>query len=292
MGNPFEDKAELGSSAPGVAPPAYTPFDTAASSSSSSATQGPFQMSPSTTPYQPFPSSMSAYYQLKITRTFHLGDSNNHKLFAVSSWSGTSSKSPGIPCIILHNGPNPEDPVLAVCSDEKNWSPLANYPRTLHSSMILPSLEAYPSGKGKEEKHATEDLRPVIFNGSHVDSFRFSIEVPQPNNEAGTSRLLREDFEWRRTSKDGLNGYNNGFELFRLKSDIRPEKTSSDVGGSEPESEALAAILFKGSLSVNKPFYFEFKGRGLTGELGDRWSVMSMMTGIRIWFLFFAHRAK
>uniref|UniRef100_L2GA57 Uncharacterized protein n=1 Tax=Colletotrichum fructicola (strain Nara gc5) TaxID=1213859 RepID=L2GA57_COLFN len=271
MGNPFEDKAELGSSAPGVAPPAYTRRFIVVIQ---------------------FPSSMSAYYQLKITRTFHLGDSNNHKLFAVSSWSGTSSKSPGIPCIILHNGPNPEDPVLAVCSDEKNWSPSANYPRTLHSSMILPSLEPYLSGKGKEEKHATEDLRPVIFNGSHVDSFRFSIEVPQPDDQAGTSRLLREDFEWRRTSKDGLNGYNNGFELFRLKSDIPPEKTSSDVGGSDPEGEALAAILFKGSLSVNKPFYFEFKGKGLTGELGDRWSVMAIMTGIRIWFLFFAHRAK
>ncbi|KAJ0336437.1 hypothetical protein COL922a_007979 [Colletotrichum nupharicola] len=275
MGNPFEHKAELGSSAPGVAPPAYTPFDTAASSSSSSATQGPFQMSPSTTPYQPFPSSMSAYYRLKITRTFHLGDSNNHKLFAVSSWSGSSSKSPGIPCIIRHKGPNPEDPVLA-----------------LHDSAISGGISLW-KGKGrKEEKHATEDLRPVIFSGSHVDSFRFSIEVPQPDNEAGTSRLLREDFEWRRTSKDGLNGYNNGFELFRLKSGIQPEKTTGDVGGSEPEGEALAAILFKGSLSVNKPFYFEFKGTGLIGELGYRWSVMSIMTGIRIWFLFFAHRAK
>ncbi|KAH0436004.1 hypothetical protein CcaCcLH18_04537 [Colletotrichum camelliae] len=290
MGNPFEDKAELGSLAPEVAPPAYTPFDTAASSSS--ATQGPFQMSPSTTPYQPFPPSMNAYYQLKITRTFHLGDSNNHKLYAVSSWSGASSKSPGIPCIILHNGPNAEDPVLAVCSDEKNWSPSVNYPRSLHSSMILPSLEANPSGKGQEEKHATEDLRPVIASGSHVDSFQFSIEVPQPNNEAGTSRLLREGFEWRRTSKDELDGYNNGFELFRLKSDIQPEKMSSDVGGSGPHDEALAAILFKGSLSVNKPFNFEFKGRGLTGELGDRWAVLAIMTGIRIWFLFFAHRAK
>ncbi|KAF9874625.1 hypothetical protein CkaCkLH20_07762 [Colletotrichum karsti] len=278
--NPFADPpAEVGSSAPDVAPPAYTPHDAVASSSSSAprpepqAPREPFHMSDSTSPYLPFPPSLNVYYQWKFTRTFHLGDSANHKLYALSAWGEIGSKGPGIPCIMLHNGPGAEDPALAVCCEEKNWTFRS---RSIDGVMVLPSVDAPSKERGTET--ITELLRSETSSRQTGVSFGYSIEVAQPGGG-----LRREDFEWRRIQdKEKLDGYSNGFELFRAK----PGQ------GGEPDDEVLAVVLFKGMLNVNKPLNFEFKGRSLSGELGDRWAVMAIMTGIRIWFLFFSSRTK
>lgn len=308
--NPFEDPIELGPPAPDVAPPAYTPHDAAASYSSSSAPRPeaqaprePFNMSTSTSAYLPFPSSLNVYYQWKITRTSHLGDSANHKLYAISSWGEIGSKGPGIPCIMLHNGPNADDPVLAVSCDEKNWTFRS---RSLDGVVVLPSLSLSlgappPSSEGEREAGPVmELLRSATSSGHPAVSFGFSVEVARPKSESDVAGggLRREDFEWRRISaKEKLDGYSNGFELFHAKPGQGGEVGGGAGGGAGAgegagEGEVLAVVLFKGMLNVNKPMNFEFRGKGLTGELGDRWAVMAIMTGIRVWFLFFSSRAK
>ncbi|CCF33161.1 hypothetical protein CH063_05408 [Colletotrichum higginsianum] len=289
MGKPTEAGAEatLESSIP---PPPYAPSDAATASSSSAAQLGfspasesaNVSTSSSLSLHHPIPHSLSAYMQLKLTRTIHVGDSTNHKLYALSShFIAAGGTYDGKPCLVLHNGPDDKDAALATISEEPSWT-LAS----TASIITLPPLNS-PAGAAATPQGisngVTEIMRPGIFDNEVTFGFRFSVEV-----EHG-GLLRREDFEWQKADKDQMADAKAVYKLVRLKS------RTNQVGEAESSRDTpdvVAIAGFKGSLSWKKPFRFEFLGDGATGGLGDRWSVMALVTAIRLWLLHLQGRIR
>ncbi|MBE3041499.1 hypothetical protein IMZ48_02740, partial [Candidatus Bathyarchaeota archaeon] len=125
--------------ADGPAPPPYTEagqgsHEYAVTPRGDEAPQTP--VNPTTTPYAPFPPIMSAHYQWKLTKTFHLGESADKRLYAASTHTGWGSTGQGI---ILYNGPTDKDPKLAAVGEENKWT------QTSPNSVItLPPLPGSP----------------------------------------------------------------------------------------------------------------------------------------------------
>lgn len=271
MGNPAE--APTATNDGGLPPPpAYSPRGADEATQGSGAgirgtIASDFPMSSSAFLYRPIPPLMNAYYPFKITRTCHLGDSTNHKLYAVSSYAGLDNKGPGGPCIVLCNGPSEQDPPLAVAGEAENWNA-----QSTTSVITLPPLSP---GVDTAQKWTTssvpEIMRAHLTDDRRIASFRFSVEVDQKDGG-----YQREEFEWRKRSKDQLDGFKNGFEL------VRRNSVPQDV---------VAIIGFKGMVSFSKPFKIEFVGSGVTGKLGDRWSIMVIITALRLWVLGLQDRA-
>ncbi|KAF6793339.1 hypothetical protein CSOJ01_13976 [Colletotrichum sojae] len=252
--------------------PAYSPRDVDEGTRGSAAgirgtIASDFLMSSSASLYRPIPPLMNAYYPFKITRTCHLGDSSNHKLYAVSTYAGMDNKGPGGPCVVLCNGPSEQDPPLAVAGEAENWNP-----QSTTSVITLPPLSL---GAETSQEWTTSSVREImraqLTDDRRVASFRFSIEVDQTNGG-----YQREEFEWRKRSKDQLYGFKNGFELVRCTSGPQ---------------DVVAVIGFKGMVSFSKPFKIEFVGSGVTGNFGDRWSIMVIITALRLWVLGLQDRA-
>lgn len=80
----------------------------------------PISIGSTTSPYRPFPLVTGAYYQWKMSATFHLGESADQRLFAVSTHTGWGRKSR--PGIILHNGLTDKDPMLAAAGEQPGWN--------------------------------------------------------------------------------------------------------------------------------------------------------------------------
>lgn len=51
------------------------------------------------------------------------------------------------------------------------------------------------------------------------------------------------------------------------------------------QDQILAELVFTKAMSWNRLFSLELKGAGRTGELGDRWTLMVVMTALRIYWL-------
>lgn len=202
---------------------------------------------------------MNAYYPFKITRTCHLGDSTDHKLYAVSSYAGVSNNGPGGPCVVLCNGPSEDDPPLAIAGEADNW--------TAKSTMTVVTLPPLNPGVDATQKWTTnrvqEIMRAKLTDDQKIASFWFSVEVEQKGRGHH-----REDFEWRKRSKDQLDGFKDGYELVRCKSGPQ---------------DVLAIIGFNGLTSLTKPFKIEFVGSAVTDSLGDRWTIMATITALRLW---------
>lgn len=262
-------------------PPAYTPFATETSlsnneRSNSSQSDGNINFSREVALHHPFPTVLSAYCQLKFTRVFHLGDTVNHKLYAVSSYAGISSRSRNGSSVVLHNGPSDDDPVLAVAGEDSTWS----YGSAV-SIITLPPLASTPGSRGigattpTETDAAREVMQPSLLSDLKTVVFRFSIEVGNRNR--------RESFEWRKIEGEELDSnMKHGFKLVRLRSDLIPFRGDGEHG--DESEEPVAKVGWKHAWSL-KPFTIQFLGAGLTGELGDRWALMAVMTGLRVWYL-------
>ncbi|OTB16650.1 hypothetical protein K445DRAFT_21604 [Daldinia sp. EC12] len=228
-------------------------------------------------PYRPFPPVLSAHYQWKmITPVFHLGDTTDKRLFAVKVHTGFSGYGPGRPGVVLHNGPTDKHPMLAAAGDEYYASSLS-----LNGIITLPSLS-----DGTAERTCTEILRAATSLDTVV--FRFSIEVGPNNNE-----LWREDFEWRKSKgnedKDLVDApWKCGFKLFRLspqtgKGSNTPNETLQKIA--TKDQELVAVFAWSNTLHLMDPFKIEFRGNGKTGALGERFALMTVITGLRLWGL-------
>ncbi|ETS72934.1 hypothetical protein PFICI_15326 [Pestalotiopsis fici W106-1] len=222
---------------------------------------------PTTQVPQQFPASFNAYYQWKFTKTFHLGESKDHPLYAVRTHSGWS----GNPGIVLHNGPSDQDPPLAAAGQENQWS--------RHSFIILPPLP------GSSAESSTEFMRTNV--GWKNTSQEFSIEVGIGDN------LKREKFEWRQSHGSEikqLGKCTRGWKLVRVSAEAAGpggERNERAPGASSDGKEIVAVWAFYAGWSMTKSFKFQFLGSGLTGELGERWSVMAVITALRMWYMHF-----
>ncbi|KAI2776860.1 hypothetical protein F4815DRAFT_483168 [Daldinia loculata] len=273
MGNPAESLIQA-TKYGDTAPPPYTEVVREPPRETPESLDGDLHIStdPKISPYRPFPPVLSAHYQWKIiTPTFHLGDTRDKRVFAVKVHTGFGGHGPGRPGVVLHNGPTDKYPMLAAAGDEIH----ANV-YSLSGIITLPPLSGNIS-----DGNRTEILRAAISLGTAV--FRFSIEVGQDKE------LWREDFEWRKSkgSEDKIlvdAPWKCGFKLVRLsprtgKDDEILQKISTQ------NQELVAVFAWNSNLHLMDPFKIEFRGNGRTGVLGERFALMTVITGLRLWGL-------
>ncbi|KAI1465990.1 uncharacterized protein F4812DRAFT_91938 [Daldinia caldariorum] len=282
MGNPEEAESHT-SEYTSSAPPPYSEAVQGSHREASRSTNGDRHTSTNATrisPYRPFPPILSAHYQWKmITPVFHLGDPTDKRLFAVKVHTGYGGYGPGRPGVVLHNGPTDKYPMLAAAGDEHYANSYS-----LNGIITLPSL----SGGTTADGNCTEILRAATSPDAVV--FRFSIEVG-PGQD-----LWREDFEWRKSKgceeDKGLVGapWKCGFKLFRLSprsgKDLDPDPANGTLQKSAPKNQELVAVFaWSSNLNLMDPFKIEFRGSGRTGVLGERFALMTVITGLRLWGL-------
>ncbi|KAF4983846.1 hypothetical protein FDECE_17213 [Fusarium decemcellulare] len=285
MGNPKEAAA---SDAPrDDPPPPYTeaapPGPSAPPAPASAASRAP-ALAPlvtecAATPYMPLPQSLTAYYQAwKLTRMFHIGDSSNHKMFAVSTHAGVSGKGPDRVAIAVYNGSSDKSPILVVGGEPHKHSDVSRNLDSIINLAPLPGQDGF--------KVATEPMAGRLMPDGQTVAFNFSTEISSEPSGKGKQAdtvhtLHREEFEWRMTPKKEVEDkeYMNEAKLFRLHTPNAGEGSASDG------ANVVAVASWKRLTSISKPFKLHFIHGGGDGGLDDRWRIVAVITALRVWLL-------
>ncbi|KAK0759615.1 hypothetical protein N5P37_007803 [Trichoderma harzianum] len=177
--------------------------------------------------------------------------------------------------LIMYNGPTLDSPPLAA---------VRNSGKTAMGNVVtLP-----PLGPGQEVIEEKMSRRTKRF----MDLYSFTVPVPQREGEKTTRRVER--FEWVGTGgkevKD-LHEWVRGWKLRRVVESYADAYAGSDDEKDEDgdvstyentDGEILAVWADATGLS-KKAAKFEFINSGATGELGEAWAVMAVITFVRVW---------
>ncbi|KAL2179648.1 uncharacterized protein P884DRAFT_256922 [Thermothelomyces heterothallicus CBS 202.75] len=224
--------------------------------------------------YHPFPPVMNLYANyssgvISAIKSHKLcGATPNDFLYLVEYHIGYTARGPlnfgrGY---YLRNGMTFNDPILAA-TGEKSQLPLLG---SLFESETLVKLP--PPDMNQNPRDMVDEVLRTEISREHGVTFRFSIEV-------GTRRLRRETFEWRKVTgptgrrDPGGHKVRARYSLERLP--LNPRAPSTTV----------AELSFNDVLSFTHLFTLELKGAGLTGELGDRWTLMVVTTALSLHLL-------
>jgi hypothetical protein len=239
------------------------------------------------TGYRPFPAVVNLYSNasgvLNALKTQKLcGATENDFLYLVEAHFGFTPRGPlhfG-PGYYLRNGVTIKDPILAATGSEFPLPFLVQLfdPKT---SVKLPPLdqEKSPRDMVTEVLHASKSKELGV-------AFRFAIEV-------GVKTKQREEFEWRKVEghkqeDENEKGTGTRYKLHRLAAGS-PSVSGPSFSSSSPtpvdDTKVVADLLFRNVLNLRHPFTLELKGAGLTGELGERWALMVVMTSLSLHFL-------
>ncbi|KAM7182552.1 hypothetical protein V8F33_014225, partial [Rhypophila sp. PSN 637] len=189
------------------------------------------------------------------------------------------------PGLYLRNGTTTEAPILAAAGD-KDRLPL----HALVSTFSLEGVILLPPVDAEEATNPTRDLVTEVIRASttstaaaangmmestrRVVTFHFAIEV-------GVKMREREEFEW--VDSSGLSSKHTRFVLLRCCSRFPASSSSSNIqAAAAAADDVLAELVFDNVMSWNRLFSLELKGAGRTGELGDRWALIVVMTALRI----------
>lgn len=244
------------------------------------------------TGYRPFPPIMNLHANysgvLQAMTTHKLcGATPDDMLYLVEVHFGLTPRGPlhfgrGF---YLRNGTSLKDPILAATGEVFRLPVLVSLfdPRT---SVLLPPLDWDKNPRDKVQK-----IMSAISTKEHGVIFRFTVET-------GDKKLRREKFEWRKLKdKEEATGTEKGSQYRLYSSASRPTGSSSGQASSssapppvvpeldEEGEEVLAELRFTRLFSLTHLFTLELKGAGQTGELGDRWALMVVMTSLAIYFL-------
>ncbi|KFX89845.1 hypothetical protein V490_06781 [Pseudogymnoascus sp. VKM F-3557] len=246
-------------------------------------------------PYGQFPPVMNAYCEWNVLKSFNLcGATKEDRLYVVDIHTGYSAKGPlgSKAGIILHNGLSTKDPILAAAGDESMFAAHI-FAFNVNSIIMLPPLE---DDRARHRAMTTEMMRPSAMSKDGI-AFIFSVEVGE--------KLRRERFEWRKFKKGdgGDEASPGGFKLLRLPSS--PKNTDSNTGGSSKskgngdslltgnDGEVVAVLtLTRSWAKLKHPFSLELTGSALSGALGERWTLMTVITAIRMSMLDINGRAS
>ncbi|EGO53994.1 hypothetical protein NEUTE1DRAFT_68315 [Neurospora tetrasperma FGSC 2508] len=229
--------------------------------------------------YRPFPPVINLYGNFSgvidaVTTMKLCGADKNDFLYVVEIHHGLTPRGPlhFRPGLYLRNGTKTNAPILAAAGDEDR-EPL------LMSTFSVKSLIMLPPPPDVEVKNPRDLVTEIMYAKKTSDgtvSFRFSIEV-------GLKMKSREEFEWRKlTGKDKTNTQHARFIL------VRPPPSSTSASSSystQEEIEVLADLTFCNVMSVNHLFVLELKGAAASGEMGDRWTLMVVVTALRLYWL-------
>ncbi|GMF71951.1 unnamed protein product [Aspergillus oryzae] len=180
--------------------------------------------------------------------------------------------------MVLRDGPTDKDPPLA----------------SLQSDPYLrakPVSVTFASQGELQESSIVEPLEDVKL-GRRM-SPTFSITVGGSGKDASY-----EQFEWR--SSHGkeikeLAGHTSGWKLVRLSEAVGEaggSRSHRAMGCSSDGKEIVAGIAHNASWSLSKGFRIAFVGSGLTGVLGERWEIMTLMTAVHLWLIEFQIATK
>ncbi|GKT52695.1 hypothetical protein ColTof4_14277 [Colletotrichum tofieldiae] len=215
------------------------------------ASPGPPMPPPPSQVARQFPPAFNVYSQ-SFSRTMILGEHQDQPFYAMSIHSGLSSSPP----IVLHSGPTNTSP------------PLASVEHHSFSSRMSITLPPAPRG--------SPGGAPIVDLESKMDfpssSYVFAIGVG-PNCE----RL--EQFQWRPSAGEAiamLDGRSRGWKLVRLAHSAGPAAFRGSDG------KEVVAVWTDAGMSMTKLAKFAFTGSGLTGELGERWAIMAVISGLAI----------
>lgn len=173
--------------------------------------------------------------------------------------------------IILHNGPGTESAPLASGTRDRTC-------RGSDVSVTLPPLPGSGFDGGSEILR-----RPSGRKGR----WWFGIQVGQ-----GAERHV-ERFEWRRSHGSEVKSVGQsrwGWKLVRLGSSKEEDSYSSDEevpadrdGFTSDGKEIVAVWAGSSCWKISGVGELQFRGSGLTGELGTAWALMVVMSCMAIW---------
>ncbi|KAI9923874.1 hypothetical protein ASPWEDRAFT_26423 [Aspergillus wentii DTO 134E9] len=219
--------------------------------------------SSSASSHPPFPSTLNVYGAWSQWKSINLcGATSNDRLCLLEMHTGYTSKGPlgARPAMLLHSGMSTKDPIIVAVGEESHGVNAFN----LNSVIKLPALE----GDGKDGRMDTEIMRAGT-SAAHDVTFYFSIEVGE--------KRIREEFEWRKFKK--------GFTL------VRPHRGGSS--SSTDDGETVALVTWRTSLtSLTHAFSLELMGSGESGILGERWTLMVIITSLRLYALHIKGRTR
>ncbi|KAK1980677.1 hypothetical protein LZ30DRAFT_594283 [Colletotrichum cereale] len=198
-----------------------------------------------------FPPAFNVYTQ-SFSRTMILGEHQNQPSYAMSLHSGLSSSPP----IVLHSGPTNTSPPLASVE--------------YHSFSSRMSITLPPAPRGSPGGAPVVDLESKMDFPS--SSYHFAMGV-------GPDCERLEQFQWRPSSGEAiamLDGRSRGWKLVRLAQSAGPAAFRGSDG------KEVVAVWTDAGMSLSKQAKFAFIGSGLTGELGERWAVMAVISGLAI----------
>ncbi|CAK7234626.1 hypothetical protein SBRCBS47491_009014 [Sporothrix bragantina] len=210
-----------------------------------------------------FPAAFNLYGD-NYSRTYFLGEHQQTPLYAVRmrpAWQMTN------PVIALHNGPNPETAPLLAAVDYISLSD--------HMSITLPPPLSY-RGTG-----STAVRLDIVMGWSHY--YTFTMEVGTDLRNAH-----REVFEWRHSYGNAvaaLGGAREGWKLVRMSTAPLPgaPRPHPAPGFVSSDGREVVAMYSDARMSMTKQLKFAYVGTGLTGALGERWSVMAATSALAIW---------
>ncbi|KAF5492715.1 hypothetical protein CGCS363_v011335 [Colletotrichum siamense] len=208
--------------------------------------------------------------------------SRDDRLFIVEIHTGFSRKPPlgSRPGILLRNGTDSKDPIIAAAGDESQFAARA-YAFNSTTNIFLPPLEPRASVLDMD----TESMRASV--SAEKVAFLFSIEVGE--------KQQRERFEWTKLKKgEDHEAKSGGFRLAQVsKRHGKPQMSSEAASESVEEgpSSSPEEPVNHGSLTLPSwssglsKMTHRLLPRLQTSasSMGNCWAFMVVITALRLW---------
>lgn len=210
-----------------------------------------------------FPNTLELCYESSWKKIqLSLGEASSEPLYTFNlpeGWWGD---------LIMYNGPTLQHPPLAAVRNTGKSG--------MGNAVTLP-----PLGPGQE----VLEEKMVCRSKGLMDVFSFAAVVEA--REGGKTTRRVERFEWvgsgRKEVKD-LNEWLHGWKLRRVQAASGADEDEDEAANQVPAGEILAVWADASSIrSMKKAAKFQFLNRGATGELGEAWALMAVITFVRVW---------
>ncbi|KAJ5608753.1 hypothetical protein N7528_009320 [Penicillium herquei] len=222
-----------------------------------------------------FPVNMKGYFKWDniSTSTFHIGATKkNSKLFAVSTFSNSDSDNPSV---TLHDGATHDHPILATFTANKHRR---HKPGIFHIR-IRPDSWYTRETMTTMTPHWQEKFR------SWKPVWSFSAPLT-------TDGTQEERFDWRSSRGNEVDkiatGWDtDGWKLVRVNGPNRGRggpRNQRDFGFTSDGLEIVAVVAHNSSSCMAKSLRLAFMGTGLTGELGEVWEIMAVVSALQLWY--------
>lgn len=242
-------------------PPAYTSAATEADATPSAA---PPEYAPGSSPYPHIPLALNIYTRRWKATLYNIGQHADQPSFELKVDYGMSKSKP---FLVLHN--TSSELVASVTSESITKG---------HAVITVPGRP------GSSQNTISERLEVKYSFPLAVFSFSFDVGRGKETH--------REAFEWRFSKGKEVKvfgAWSTGWKLVRLdrEAESGPGEGSSRserLHGQTSDGKPVVAVVADNmSPSTNKIAKFHFVGAGATGEMGEEWAFMALMTAVRVW---------